>query len=370
VTEDDIRALADDLDRFPEAERAALRFARDLTRAGDTVTDEEVARLVELHGPKQVVAMVLLLAHASFEDRPLLALDVPPEDHGRLRPLDVRFVERPLGAVVARAPSAEDPGHPVAEARGWPTHTRPSVIITAMGGFFFNLGRSVGSGLRKGKWFWQSLAGNEEDALRAEHEAGRDLAWGLLRQFEADTDPATTRLLDDLKVRLSACVRDRRRRFCVCPVKAAEVNAFALPGGYLFVTRPLLELCGRDPDELAFVLGHEMGHVLYGHAMERIMQGWMLDAAGRMVPVRGMAGAWLLQQANELIHKGYSREQELEADALGARLARAAGYDARAALRLLGRLPPGAPASALEAYFATHPPVAERLAQLNRLLKS
>jgi predicted Zn-dependent protease len=240
-----------------------------------------------------------------------------------------------------------------------------------MGSFFFNLGRNVGSGLRKGKWFWQSVAGSTDDALRAEHEAGRDMAWELLRQFEADTDPAVMRLLDDLNGRLSACVRDRRRRFCVCPVKAAEVNAFALPGGFLFVTRSLLELCGRDADELAFVLGHEMGHVLYGHAMERIMQGWMLDAAGRMVPVRGMAGTWLLQQASTLIHTGYSRDQELEADALGARLARAAGYDGRAALRLLGRLPASAgPTAGLDAYFATHPPVAERLAQLNRVLQS
>ena len=100
------------------------------------------------------------------------------------------------------------------------------------------------------------------------------------------------------------------------------------------------------------------------------MQGWMLDAAGRVMPVRGVAGAWLLQQASELVHRSYSRDQELEADSLGLRLARAAGYDSRGALRLLGRLPSGAAASALDAYFASHPPVAERLAHLNRLLGS
>jgi predicted Zn-dependent protease len=239
-----------------------------------------------------------------------------------------------------------------------------------MGGFFFNLGRTVGSGLRKGKWFWQSVAGSEDEALQAEFAVGRDLAWGLLRQLPADTDPAAVRLLDELNGRLSACVRDRRRQFCACPLKAPEVNAFALPGGFVFVTRPLLELCGHDPHEVAFILAHEMAHVLHGHAMERIMQGWMLDAAGRVMPVRGVAGAWLLQQASELIHKAYSRDQELEADALGARLARAAGYDARAALRLLGRLPSAGPQSALDPYFATHPPVADRLANLNRLLQS
>jgi beta-barrel assembly-enhancing protease len=240
-----------------------------------------------------------------------------------------------------------------------------------MAGFFFNLGRNVRATLRKGKWVVQSLTGSEAEAIEAEFELGRDLAWGMLRQMEADPDPRAVQLLAELGGRLAGSVRDRRRRFCASPVNAAEVNAFALPGGFLFVTRPLLDLCGWDADEVAFILGHEMGHVLHGHAMQRILDGWMLHAAGRVMPVRGMAGAWLMQQAGELIHKSYSRDQELEADLLGVRLANAAGFDARAAVRLLGRLQAGGgPASELTAYFATHPPVVDRIAQINRYLLS
>jgi predicted Zn-dependent protease len=54
------------------------------------------------------------------------------------------------------------------------------------------------------------------------------------------------------------------------PTQADEPGAFALPGGFLYVTRPLLEICGFDEDEVACVVGHEMGHVVRGHAMERI----------------------------------------------------------------------------------------------------
>jgi alkylhydroperoxidase family enzyme len=103
-----LRALAADLDSFPEAEQAALRFARKLTRAGYTVTDEEVTRLVRLYGEQQVVAMVLLLAHASFQDRLLLALDLAPETDSPSMPLEVHFAERPLGFGAAR-PEARRP---------------------------------------------------------------------------------------------------------------------------------------------------------------------------------------------------------------------------------------------------------------------
>lgn len=76
----------------PAGERAALHFARKMTLEASTVTDEEVAELLRSYGPEQVTAMVLLLAHANFQDRLLLALDVPIERDGPLPPPDVRFV--------------------------------------------------------------------------------------------------------------------------------------------------------------------------------------------------------------------------------------------------------------------------------------
>jgi alkylhydroperoxidase family enzyme len=111
VDEATIRALAGDWSRFPEPRAAALRFAQHLTEAPHAVTDDEVARLIAAYGERQVVAMVLLLAYASFQDRLVLALNLPLEAGGPLPPVDVRFALTPPGGHPA---GARRPGLPVA----------------------------------------------------------------------------------------------------------------------------------------------------------------------------------------------------------------------------------------------------------------
>jgi alkylhydroperoxidase family enzyme len=88
-----IKVLSGDLSDLPEKERAALKFAQKLTLAADSVADEEVAQLIKLYGDKQVVAMVLLLAYANFQDRLLLTLAIPVEEGGPRPPFDVRFAK-------------------------------------------------------------------------------------------------------------------------------------------------------------------------------------------------------------------------------------------------------------------------------------
>jgi alkylhydroperoxidase family enzyme len=83
---DEVRALAGDPATLPEAERGPLVFARKMAVEPHAVTDAEVARLIQRHGEKQVVAMVLLVAHAGFQDRLLWALDLPVEAGGPLGP--------------------------------------------------------------------------------------------------------------------------------------------------------------------------------------------------------------------------------------------------------------------------------------------
>lgn len=93
-----IQKLAGDLASLSPKTRAALWFARKLTRDGSSVTDAEVEQLVSLYGERQVVALVLLLAYANFQDRLILTLRLPPEPDGPLPPLEVRFARVPLGA--------------------------------------------------------------------------------------------------------------------------------------------------------------------------------------------------------------------------------------------------------------------------------
>ncbi|HEV3006601.1 MAG TPA: hypothetical protein VGX78_19175 [Pirellulales bacterium] len=95
-----------------DAMRAALAFARKLTLAGSTVSDEEVAQLMKLYGDRQVVAIVLLVAYANFQDRLVLALGLEVEGGGPLPPLDVRFSKAPRdqrAAAPSRIPPAEEP---------------------------------------------------------------------------------------------------------------------------------------------------------------------------------------------------------------------------------------------------------------------
>jgi len=108
LSESDVARLAGDWTGIPEATRLALNFARKLTLAAYSVTDEEIAQLQQLYGDKQLVAMVLLLAYVNFQDRLLLTLAVPLEPGGPLPPLELRFAKNSTGTTAPprNAPAA------------------------------------------------------------------------------------------------------------------------------------------------------------------------------------------------------------------------------------------------------------------------
>ncbi len=92
VTEAELRALTTDPGRLSAGERAAVAFARKMMTRAHAVADAEVKQLLELLGDERVVALVALLAHASFQDRIFLAVNVQVEPGGPLPPLTVTFV--------------------------------------------------------------------------------------------------------------------------------------------------------------------------------------------------------------------------------------------------------------------------------------
>ncbi len=239
-----------------------------------------------------------------------------------------------------------------------------------MANLFHKLGRMVGPKVRQANWLMTALTGTSAEAVRAEYVVGRDLARGFSAQAEIDADPTVSQLFEDVGGRLVACVTDQERRFCFCGVRSPEVNAFAFPGGFVFVHRPLLDFCGWDKDEIAFVLGHEMGHVIERHAIHRLMTSSLVSSGLNRLPIGGVLRGPVLNLAATLVNQGYSQDQELAADNLGLRLTRAAGYDPQAALRLLRRFRtvPTA-ATNLASYFASHPPVETRLEAVGRWQK-
>ena len=127
--------------------------------------------------------------------------------------------------------------------------------------------------------------------------------------------------------------------FRVTTLNSPVMNAFAVPGGYLYITRQLLGLM-NDEAELASVLGHEAGHITARHSQER-QRGSILSQLGAiLVGVVTGSGqlAQIAGQAGQLVTLRYSRNQELEADVLGVRYMTAAGYDPGASATMLTSL--------------------------------
>ncbi len=114
----------------------------------------------------------------------------------------------------------------------------------------------------------------------------------------------------------------------------AEPNAFALPGGYVYVTRGLLALVNSE-DELAGVVGHEIGHVAARHTVQKISKqgpfavvfGIASGITGLFVPVAGNIIGGVGDLTQGLLFSPYSRSQETEADRVGQEMAAKAGWD-------------------------------------------
>lgn len=236
---------------------------------------------------------------------------------------------------------------------------------------FYHLGRRMGPKVRKARWMWASATGTTEETIRLEHGVGLDLAHEARKQLQIDAEPRTRLVLDEIGRRLAERVANKLRAFHFEAFLCGEPNAFALPGGFLFISRPILDLCEWNEHEIAFILGHEMGHVLKGHAIERIMTNSAMAAASRAAPVQGLLGAWLKNVGVRFLETAYSRDNEHDADTLGVRLALAAGYDGQGAIRLLsrlGRLHQAPAPLALGEYFSTHPTAEIRIQAIRRYL--
>jgi predicted Zn-dependent protease len=156
------------------------------------------------------------------------------------------------------------------------------------------------------------------------------------------------------------------------------INAFALPGGHVFVGQGLLDRMTSE-DELAFVLGHEIEHIDHYHAVERVQ----IEAQLKSLDLDVVAA--IAQVPMSIWQAGYTKDEEFEADREGLRIAAAAGYSAQGAVNLLLRwaklrdeyvIHAETPTDelsqlaieGLNGYFRTHPLPSERLAQAQNII--
>lgn len=162
-------------------------------------------------------------------------------------------------------------------------------------------------------------------------------------------------------------------------VDSNEPNAYALPGGKLSITRGLISKMESE-DQLASVLGHEIGHVTARHsvvsASRSQLLGLLLGVGGAVLQTQGVPGAGAIELAGQvgaaLLTTKYSRDQERQADELGFKYMTAAGYNPRAFVETMQILAAAAQRepSKFENLFASHPMTSERIATAEARLAS
>jgi len=200
---------------------------------------------------------------------------------------------------------------------------------------------------------------------------GNRLAWqGPRRAGQRSPD---TVYVAEVLATLTPYVRRHGLPYSVEVVDLPFENAWAMPGGHIYITRNMLESLQSEA-ELAAVLGHEIAHVDERHCVERFQYALKLKKIGL-----GDAGS-LVDFARQAVTIGYTKYEEADADAAGMRLMVAAGYDPAAAVQVMSRTalgkpartPPANPVSegmragiqALGTYAASHPDSDDRVRRL------
>lgn len=166
--------------------------------------------------------------------------------------------------------------------------------------------------------------------------------------------------------------------------ESKDVNAFALPGGKVGVYTGLLELVSSD-DELATVMGHEIGHVTARHGAERMSEALVIAGLGEVggAVIEAKTGDAARRQVFDMAYGGiatlgrvlpHSRSNESEADRMGAVYAARAGYDPRASISFWQKMVKAKSANAnassgpMAGLLSTHPPDQKRIADLQALM--
>lgn len=162
--------------------------------------------------------------------------------------------------------------------------------------------------------------------------------------------------------------------FRVVLVQEKFPNAFAVPGGQIVVTEALVKLSHSD-NELAFVLGHELGHFRHRHHLKGVGRALVLSLAEAVIPGEGrMLVNQLITQVSLLTLAQFSQHDELDADAYGLTLVRAAGYNPQGAGLFFTKLEAleqkhHTRGSVIDSFYATHPLSKNRREAIDKALR-
>lgn len=233
----------------------------------------------------------------------------------------------------------------------------PSIDINRMVDTVKNLGKAV-----------KEIDEPEEISI------GRDVASRLLGAAPLVADPRLQRYVNHVGRWLAAQTERPDLPWQFGVLDSPNVNAFAVPGGTIFITRGLLDRM-RNEAELAGVLGHEIVHVLRKHHLKAIQKGAQTSLAGDAMSAAlrdraGPARDKLIAFGTEMYSRGLDKSDEFEADRMGVVIAARGGYDAYGLPSVLQTLDAiNAQDSAVALMFKTHPTPGARLETLGEKMQ-
>lgn len=215
----------------------------------------------------------------------------------------------------------------------------------------------------------------EQDELNLGSQAYRQ----VLEQYPVYPDEKLRAYVQQVGEKVARNSHRSQLQYQFTVVDSPDINAFALPGGYIFINRGLLAYLNSEA-ELAAVLGHEIGHVTARHGVRQQSQAQAWNILGQAVAIGtgvGVAGD-LTGVLGSAVVKGYGRDMELEADGLGAQYLARSGYDPQAMIQVVEVLKAQddfardqavksgkpVPASGYHGLFDSHPDNETRLQQV------
>jgi len=228
-----------------------------------------------------------------------------------------------------------------------------------------NVAKTASAAMRKG---FADLTPQEEYFI------GRAVAARILGSYPAADTPATTRYLNALGLTLAqvSAGPEVYGGWHFILLDSDEINAFAAPGGFVFVTRGLYQSC-KTEEQLAAVVAHEVGHVTLKHGLSAIKTTRLTEAFALIgtSAVKEFTGANLAKITaafagtiddiiDQMVSLGYSRAQEYAADAEAGRIAFHAGYNPAGLAEFLQTLQERSAHAEKKGFFSTHPPAADR----------
>ena len=199
-----------------------------------------------------------------------------------------------------------------------------------------------------------------------EVQIGQQVVSEVEKEYKVSQDPQLNRWVKEIGQRLVAVSERRNLQFQFKVLDRDEINAFALPGGFIYVHKGLLKAVDRDA-ELAGVLAHEIGHITARHGIRKLQNQIGYNLLMDILFKDNAKTRELMNVGFTLVVLGYGRENEFQADKLSVIYALRAGYSPDGIAQFLQKIKQmeKREPSIVETLLSTHPPTSERIKRVN-----